>query len=572
MDIFITKSGRVNGNYFLSIKEMNRQTASYAIYAFNAKTSDSTNRLKYGDLEIILKDGKYHFISRNGAVIENIRSINFMGSVLKGITDDASKIPNEDLKNYALSANAKSIMIGNLNLTEELINSLVHHDHGDTYAMVEHRHQNLENEINNLNLRLRGIPQPITTNPGNLVDNSIMLYYGGSNGSTGITTVIFRCATARTFGLRVMKLIQNYIEVGFVGTANEFHLGTSSWRRIPVLDANNNMTIPGNILAEFNRLNTSINNHSHPEFEKLETKIDYHSHTGFAAENHTHPELQLMNSKTDKFFEQTVEFMFGKTTFQAMYTHDTMRLTSFNEGANGMNIWNSTDISIGQITLDHRLNHNPLIRTVITPQQISTPQLVVTGRIINHELDDILNNTSTCVKGYGAKYGIRWFQPPHLVAGSGSNMGFEYIADVVCKFDGSGIVKMSLFIENRVENTIQTINFLDIFGVLLIKEMVFFYDISQMIIYPFPGSAPINDPHVTFFKNSSFLFRVTFANRVENMSLKELYEVIRIDTNSGRTNKLSHYMITFHCLIRDLDKLMSVLEFFIGLEIVVLPE
>jgi hypothetical protein len=97
----------------------------YATYAFNAKKADYTPRLRHGDLEIILRNGIYHFVSNGGAQISNIRDINFVGSILKGITDDISKIDEKEHLHYALAANTNKFKIGQFELNEEMIKSIL---------------------------------------------------------------------------------------------------------------------------------------------------------------------------------------------------------------------------------------------------------------------------------------------------------------------------------------------------------------------------------------------------------------------------------------------------------------
>ncbi|KAI5553309.1 hypothetical protein TVAGG3_0240680, partial [Trichomonas vaginalis G3] len=97
------------------------QTITYAIYAYNSKTAEQTQRLKYGDLEIILKNGHFEFVCKGGAVISNIKEILFMNSKIKGITDDITSIPPEEQRYYALNAFPKVLKIGRFNLNEEFI-------------------------------------------------------------------------------------------------------------------------------------------------------------------------------------------------------------------------------------------------------------------------------------------------------------------------------------------------------------------------------------------------------------------------------------------------------------------
>ncbi|KAI5523340.1 keratin-associated protein family [Trichomonas vaginalis G3] len=97
------------------------QTITYAIYAYNSKTAEQTQRLKYGDLEIVLKNEYFEFVCKGGAVISNIKEILFMNSKIKGITDDITSIPPEEQRYYALNAFPKVLKIGRFNLNEEFI-------------------------------------------------------------------------------------------------------------------------------------------------------------------------------------------------------------------------------------------------------------------------------------------------------------------------------------------------------------------------------------------------------------------------------------------------------------------
>ncbi|KAI5515846.1 hypothetical protein TVAGG3_0483040, partial [Trichomonas vaginalis G3] len=97
------------------------QTITYAIYAYNSKTAEQTQRLKYGDLEIVLKNDHFEFVCKGGAVISNIKEILFMNSKIKGITDDITSIPPEEQRYYALNAFPKVVKIGRFNLNEEFI-------------------------------------------------------------------------------------------------------------------------------------------------------------------------------------------------------------------------------------------------------------------------------------------------------------------------------------------------------------------------------------------------------------------------------------------------------------------
>ncbi|KAI5508463.1 phage tail repeat-like family [Trichomonas vaginalis G3] len=97
------------------------QTITYAIYAYNSKMAEQTQRLKYGDLEIVLKNDHFEFVCKGGAVISNIKEILFMNSKIKGITDDITSIPPEEQRYYALNAFPKVLKIGRFNLNEEFI-------------------------------------------------------------------------------------------------------------------------------------------------------------------------------------------------------------------------------------------------------------------------------------------------------------------------------------------------------------------------------------------------------------------------------------------------------------------
>ncbi|KAI5539623.1 phage tail repeat-like family [Trichomonas vaginalis G3] len=97
------------------------QTITYAIYAYNSKTAEQTQMLKYGDLEIVLKNDHFEFVCKGGAVISNIKEILFMNSKIKGITDDITSIPPEEQRYYALNAFPKVLKIGRFNLNEEFI-------------------------------------------------------------------------------------------------------------------------------------------------------------------------------------------------------------------------------------------------------------------------------------------------------------------------------------------------------------------------------------------------------------------------------------------------------------------
>ncbi|EAY17923.1 hypothetical protein TVAG_225490 [Trichomonas vaginalis G3] len=97
------------------------QTITYATYAYNSKTAEQTQRLKYGDLEIVLKNDHFEFVCKGGAVISNIKEILFMNSKIKGITDDITSIPPEEQRYYALNAFPKVLKIGRFNLNEKFI-------------------------------------------------------------------------------------------------------------------------------------------------------------------------------------------------------------------------------------------------------------------------------------------------------------------------------------------------------------------------------------------------------------------------------------------------------------------
>lgn len=104
---------------------MLKNQIDYATYAYNAKQAEFTTKLKYGDLEIVLKDGKFHFVSKGGAIISNIREILFMNSKIKGITDDITTIPPEEQRYYALNAFPKVLKIGKYDLNEEFISNFL---------------------------------------------------------------------------------------------------------------------------------------------------------------------------------------------------------------------------------------------------------------------------------------------------------------------------------------------------------------------------------------------------------------------------------------------------------------
>ncbi|KAI5511748.1 phage tail repeat-like family [Trichomonas vaginalis G3] len=103
------------------LQQLKAQTITYAIYAYNSKTAEQTQRLKYGDLEIVLKNDHFEFVCKGGAVISNIKEILFMNSKIKGITDDITSIPPEEQRYYALNAFPKVLKIGRFNLNEEFI-------------------------------------------------------------------------------------------------------------------------------------------------------------------------------------------------------------------------------------------------------------------------------------------------------------------------------------------------------------------------------------------------------------------------------------------------------------------
>ncbi|EAX81782.1 tail fiber protein, putative [Trichomonas vaginalis G3] len=102
-------------------QQLKAQTITYATYAYNSKTAEQTQRLKYGDLEIVLKNDHFEFVCKGGAVISNIKEILFMNSKIKGITDDITSIPPEEQRYYALNAFPKVLKIGRFNLNEEFI-------------------------------------------------------------------------------------------------------------------------------------------------------------------------------------------------------------------------------------------------------------------------------------------------------------------------------------------------------------------------------------------------------------------------------------------------------------------
>ena len=63
---------------FIFIIKMNsNKIVNTAILAFNARHAVTADRIRHGDLEIILRDGLFYFISRGGARIANIREIQF---------------------------------------------------------------------------------------------------------------------------------------------------------------------------------------------------------------------------------------------------------------------------------------------------------------------------------------------------------------------------------------------------------------------------------------------------------------------------------------------------------------
>ena len=117
----------------------------YATYAFNAKQSESTIKLKYGDLEILLKDGKFQFISKGGAIISNIKEIIFMNSKIRGITDDITSIPPEEQRYYALNAFPKILKIGKYDLNESFITNFLNDISNKVDKVV------YENEVKQIN-------------------------------------------------------------------------------------------------------------------------------------------------------------------------------------------------------------------------------------------------------------------------------------------------------------------------------------------------------------------------------------------------------------------------------------
>ncbi|KAI5544749.1 hypothetical protein TVAGG3_0107260 [Trichomonas vaginalis G3] len=116
------------------------QTITYAIYAYNSKTAEQTQRLKYGDLEIVLKNDHFEFVCKGGAVISNIKEILFMNSKIKGITDDITSIPPEEQRYYALNAFPKVLKIGRFNLNVEFIEGFLN----DIMKKVDKEYVNIE--------------------------------------------------------------------------------------------------------------------------------------------------------------------------------------------------------------------------------------------------------------------------------------------------------------------------------------------------------------------------------------------------------------------------------------------
>ncbi|KAI5528205.1 keratin-associated protein family [Trichomonas vaginalis G3] len=119
-----------------------QQLITYAIYAYNSKTAEQTQRLKYGDLEIVLKNDHFEFVCKGGAVISNIKEILFMNSKIKGITDDITSIPPEEQRYYALNAFPKVLKIGRFNLNEEFIEGFLN----DIMTKVDKEY--VDNELN----------------------------------------------------------------------------------------------------------------------------------------------------------------------------------------------------------------------------------------------------------------------------------------------------------------------------------------------------------------------------------------------------------------------------------------
>ena len=79
----------------------------YALYAFNAKQAETswyTKGLKFGDFEISLEDGKFVFKMDGGAIIANIKEIEFIDSNVRGTTNVPGALSEEDKPYYALRA------------------------------------------------------------------------------------------------------------------------------------------------------------------------------------------------------------------------------------------------------------------------------------------------------------------------------------------------------------------------------------------------------------------------------------------------------------------------------------
>ena len=79
----------------------------YALYAFNAKQAETswyTKGLKFGDFEISLEDGKFVFKMDGGAIIANIKEIEFINSNVRGTTNVPDALSEEDKPYYALRA------------------------------------------------------------------------------------------------------------------------------------------------------------------------------------------------------------------------------------------------------------------------------------------------------------------------------------------------------------------------------------------------------------------------------------------------------------------------------------
>lgn len=89
---------------------MNVKLITFANYSGNAKSSDTSKGLKYGDLEIRLINDKYYFVHKNGAIIDNIQAILMKSGAFKGlmstmptsITDAVHEaVLPEELNHYA---------------------------------------------------------------------------------------------------------------------------------------------------------------------------------------------------------------------------------------------------------------------------------------------------------------------------------------------------------------------------------------------------------------------------------------------------------------------------------------